>query len=146
MFLSVALIPALVKRRRETVKSVGKITKTMKTVASSKQPVAQELAFRLSPFFLTLHKAFESIRTPPLESADKKVVTLLLTTVKGLCGSTNNNMTRSLLKTDLSNQTIVIWGDKGCGALENSKYVAHPTTPSWRSHHCHTLSYSLLFL
>jgi F-type H+-transporting ATPase subunit gamma len=121
-----------VKRRRATVRTVGKITKTMKTVASSKMPIAQAKAASISPFFLTLNKALEAIGKKPEADKDVKVLTLAVCTDKGLCGSTNNNMTRSLIKEDLSANTIIIWGDKGCGAFENSiykrnvKWSAHP--------------------
>jgi F-type H+-transporting ATPase subunit gamma len=119
------------KRRRATVRTVGKITKTMKTVASSKMPIAQAKATATSPFFLTLNRAFEVIGKAPTDK-ETKVLTLVVCTDKGLCGSTNNNMTRSLIKEDLSQQTVIIWGDKGCGAFENSiykrlvKWSAHP--------------------
>jgi len=121
-----------VKRRRATVKTVGKITKTMKTVASSKMPIVQAKAAATSPFFVTLNKALEAIGKPLETDKELKMLTLVVCTDKGLCGSTNNNLTRSLIKTDLSNNTIIIWGDKGCGAFENSiykknvKWSAHP--------------------
>jgi len=117
------------KRRRATVRTVGKITKTMKTVASSKMPIAQAKANAVSPFFNSINKVFESLGKAP---ADAKVLTVVVCTDKGLCGSTNNNMTRMLIKEDLSNHTIIVWGDKGCGAFENSayrlnvKWSAHP--------------------
>jgi len=120
-----------VKRRRSTVRTVGKITKTMKTVASSKMPIAQAKANATAPFFTSLNKVFEFVGKPA-EGADTKVLTLALCTDKGLCGSTNNNMTRGLIKEGLAGQTIIVWGDKGCGAFENSlykqqvKWSAHP--------------------
>lgn len=79
-----------------------------------------------------MHSVFEALAQPPSAEKDLKVATLVICTDKGLCGSTNNNLTRSLIKTDLSKQTIIVWGDKGCGAFENSayrnnvKWSAHP--------------------
>jgi len=40
-----------IKRRAKTVKTIGKITSTMKIVASSKLPAAQAKAKTVSPFF-----------------------------------------------------------------------------------------------
>jgi len=119
-----------VKRRRATVRTVGKITKTMKTVASSKMPFAQAKAQTTAPFFTSMNKALEAIGKAP-DSDTTKVATLVICTDKGLCGSTNNNLTRSLIKTDLSQQQVIIWGDKGCGAFENSKYKTHV---KWSAH------------
>lgn len=104
----------------------------MKTVASSKMPIYQAKAEQASPFFLTMNEAFKSLGQPPATGKDLKLLTLVICTDKGLCGSTNNNLTRSLIKSDMSAQSIVIWGDKGCGAFENSQYrqnvrwSAHP--------------------
>jgi F-type H+-transporting ATPase subunit gamma len=104
----------------------------MKTVASSKMPIAQAKANATTPFFSSMNKLFDPLGKLPTDLKDTKVLTLVVCTDKGLCGSTNNNMTRSLIKEDLSNQTIIIWGDKGCGAFENSvykrnvKWSAHP--------------------
>jgi len=103
----------------------------MKIVASSKLPAAQAKAKTVSPFFTSLRKTFGS--SPLQPKPDSKILMLVICTDKGLCGSTNNAMNRTLLKEDLSNTEIVIWGDKGCGAFERSKYKnnilfsAHPS-------------------
>jgi len=116
-----------IKRRRQTVRTVGKITKTMKTVASSKMPIASAKAAAVSPFFQTMYKPLEVLMKAP--EKDAKVLTLVVCTDKGLCGSTNNNMTRQLIKENL--QQVVIWGDKGCGAFEASK---HKLNVKWSAH------------
>jgi len=101
----------------------------MKVVASSKLTAAQAKAKSVSPFFLSLQKTFSQLKPQP----DSKILMLVICTDKGLCGSTNNAMNRSLLKEDHSNASIVIWGDKGCGAFERSKFKhnvlfsAHPS-------------------
>jgi len=118
-----------IKRRLKTVKTIGKITNTMKVVASSKLAQAQAKAKSVSPFFTSLQKAFGQLQRKP----DSKILMLVICTDKGLCGSTNNAMNRSLLKEDLTNTDIIIWGDKGCGAFERSKFKnnvlfsAHPS-------------------
>uniref|UniRef100_A0A6B2LBL3 F-ATPase gamma subunit n=1 Tax=Arcella intermedia TaxID=1963864 RepID=A0A6B2LBL3_9EUKA len=119
-----------VKRRRKTVATIGKLTKTMSVVAASKMVPAQQKAAAISPFFTTMNKTFKDLTTEPKDG--EKVLTLVISTDKGLCGSTNNGLTRFLLKQDLSSHSIVVWGDKGCGAFERSLYKnnvifsAHP--------------------
>jgi F-type H+-transporting ATPase subunit gamma len=105
-----------IKRRAKTVKTIGKITGTMKVVASSKLTAAQAKAKSVSPFFVSLKKAFEKVKPTPTS----KILMLVICTDKGLCGATNNALTRNLLKEDLSNTSVVLWGDKGCGAFERS--------------------------
>lgn len=118
----------MIKRRRKTVATIGKLTKTMSVVAASKMAAAQQKAASVSPFFTTMAKAFDT--TEP--KVTDKVLTVVISTDKGLCGSTNNGLTRTLLKQDLSSQPIVVWGDKGCGAFERSPFKlnvafsAHP--------------------
>jgi len=121
-----------VKRRRKTVTTIGKLTKTMSVIAASKMIAAQQRAAAVSPFFTSMAKTFESVTGEP--KAGEKVLTLVISTDKGLCGSTNNGLSRALLKQDLGAHGLVIWGDKGCGAFERSVYKnqvafsAHPNT------------------
>jgi len=123
-----------IKRRRKTVATIGKLTKTMSVVAASKMIPAQQKAAAVSSFFLTMQKTFEAMTEEP--RPEESVLTLVISTDKGLCGATNNGLTRALLKQDLSKHQIVIWGDKGCGAFERSVYrdqiafSAHPNQKS----------------
>jgi len=113
----------ILKRRRATVKQIGKITGTMKVVASSKLPGAQAKAARVSPFFESLEDTVEELVTKLREDPEKSVLTVVVYTDKGLCGSTNNQITRMLEKESLDNQKIVLWGEKGTPALEKSKHA-----------------------
>jgi len=112
-----------VKRRRKTVVSIGKLTKTMSVVAASKMAPSQQKAAAVTPFYRTMTKIFGDTNYEPKEG--EKVLTLVISTDKGLCGSTNNGLTRALLKQNLDTHLIVIWGDKGCGAFERSKFNAN---------------------
>jgi len=120
----------IIKRRRKTVATIGKLTKTMSVVAASKMVGAQQKAAAISPFFTTMQRPFGQMLDEP--KPDESVLTLVISTDKGLCGSTNNGLTRTLLKQDLSKHSIVVWGDKGCGAFERSNFKenvafsAHP--------------------
>jgi len=118
-----------IKRRRKTVATIGKLTKTMSVVAASRMASAQTRAAAVAPFYNSMIRPFESLSKP---KEGEKVLTLIISTDKGLCGSTNNGLSRALLKQDMSAHTIVVWGDKGCGAIERSKFKenvpfsAHP--------------------
>jgi len=102
----------------------------MSVVAASKMIPAQQKAASISPFFTTLQKPLGSLCDEP--RADESVLTIVISTDKGLCGATNNGLSRALLKQDMSKGSIVIWGDKGCGAFERSlfkenvAFSAHP--------------------
>eukprot|EP01128_Nolandella_sp_AFSM9_P000417 TRINITY_DN10579_c0_g1_i1.p1 TRINITY_DN10579_c0_g1~~TRINITY_DN10579_c0_g1_i1.p1 ORF type:complete len:324 (+),score=99.55 TRINITY_DN10579_c0_g1_i1:52-972(+) len=120
------------KRRRDTVTTVGKITATMKVVASSRLPAAQAKAEAVSPVFRGMKKVFEPLVETLRASEDTKTLLIVVCTDKGLCGSTNNGLTRMLLKEDLSKNQIIVWGEKGGPAFENSPFneqvifSAHP--------------------
>jgi F-type H+-transporting ATPase subunit gamma len=120
----------VIKRRRKTVATIGKLTKTMSVVAASKMIPAQQKAAAISPFFTSMTKPFGALLDEP--KPDENVLTLVISTDKGLCGATNNGLSRALLKQDLSKHSIVVWGDKGCGAFERSLFKenvyfsAHP--------------------
>lgn len=138
-FAGAAALKAL-KRRRQTVVQIGKLTNTMKVVASSKLPAAQIRAEQSSPFFTTMNKGFEgldeSVRAP-----GQKVLTIIIYTDKGLCGATNNAISRMLMKEELDNTSVIIFGEKGCGAFANGRHrnkVAFSAHPSLKA----TLSYT----
>jgi len=116
------------------VNTIGKLTKTMSVVAASKMIPTQQKAAAVSPFYRTMVKTFEAFTEEP--KTGEKVLTVVISTDKGLCGSTNNGLTRALLKQNLSAHSIVVWGDKGCGAFERSlfkenvTFSAHPNQKS----------------
>eukprot|EP01127_Copromyxa_protea_P009278 TRINITY_DN216_c0_g1_i1.p1 TRINITY_DN216_c0_g1~~TRINITY_DN216_c0_g1_i1.p1 ORF type:complete len:317 (+),score=96.46 TRINITY_DN216_c0_g1_i1:34-984(+) len=122
------------KHRGATVRQIGKITGTMKVVASSKLPSAQAKAQSVSPFFESMENGlFDSMMTKlKAESDNKSVLTIIIYTDKGLCGSTNNTISRMLDKESMSNQKIIVWGEKGASSFEKSKHAskvifsAHP--------------------
>jgi ATP synthase F1 gamma subunit len=115
----------ILKRRTATVKQIGKITGTMKVVASSKLPGALVKASRVSPFYESMESGFSHMIAKLREDADNKsVLTIIIYTDKGLCGSTNNQISRMLDKESMSNQKVVVWGEKGASAFEKSKHSA----------------------
>jgi len=122
------------KRRAQLVSQIGKITGTMKVVASSKLPGAQAKSASISPFYESMLGGFAPLIEKIKENNDDGdgVISVIVYTDKGLCGSTNNAISRLLAKQDLSGQKFVIWGEKGVAAFEKSKarnsvlFSAHP--------------------
>jgi len=125
----------ILKRRRNTVVQIGKITTTLKTVASSKLPAANDKAEKARPFFTALNKGFETVESSLSHetASSQKVLAIVIYTDKGLCGSTNNAISRMLMKEDLGNTDVVVFGEKGCGAFTNGRhkhkvaFSAHPS-------------------
>jgi len=123
----------ILKRRRNTVVQIGKITNTLKTVASSKLPSATLKAESARPFFTSLNKGFETLEGNMGDPKTQKVLAVVIYTDKGLCGATNNAISRMLMKEELDNTSVVIFGEKGCGAFTNGRhklkvsFSAHPS-------------------
>jgi len=122
----------ILKRRRATVKQIGKITGTMKVVASSRLPGALAKAARVAPFFESMEDSIGDLVTKLREDSEREILTVVIYTDKGLCGSTNNQISRMLDKETLNKQKVVVWGEKGTSAFEKSKHAskvlfsAHP--------------------
>jgi len=104
----------------------------MKVVAQSKLIPAQEKARAVKPFFSSLDALFSPIVQKILDNPDAEVCALLIYTDRGLCGPCNNGITRMLEKENLGSTEIVLWGEKGSAAFQNSKlnkrvvFSAHP--------------------
>jgi len=127
----------ILKRRQKTVQQIGKITGTLKVVAQSRLGPAQERADKVAPFFLSMDKLFKPVTEKIKEnSSDLNIVTIVVYTDRGLCGPCNNGINRMLDKESLSNQTVVIWGEKGSAGFDKSKHKgkvvvsAHPNLKS----------------
>ncbi len=113
-----------IKLRMKAVTNIGKITKAMKMVASSKRR-ADLLRLENGKNFGVgvLPTVFEndnyskrlSSKTEP-----SKILIIPITTDKGLCGGINSNLIRSLrdiVNVDRSKFNIICIGDKGSQAL-----------------------------
>jgi len=114
----------ILKRRRATVVQIGKITNTMKVVAASKLGPANEKAEKTKAFFHTLHKGFEPLKSEEEdENVERNTLLIVIYTDKGLCGPTNNAISRMLMKEDLSASTVIVFGEKGCGAFSQGRWA-----------------------
>jgi len=112
--------------RMKAVKAIGKITKTMKVVASSKMQMAQDAADQSFAFFDTMRKFFEPLEKK-LKNRNKdsttrpKVLTLLVTSNRGLCGAINSQIVRSILAEPfITEEQFVIFGEKGTKTIQNN--------------------------
>lgn len=95
-----------IKRRIDTVKSTKKITSAMKLVAGAKLRRATQAATQARPYQDKLSSVLtrvgalaEGSEEPLLQVRDevKKVLLVVLTTDRGLCGGFNNNLLRKSL-------------------------------------------------
>lgn len=97
-----------IRRRIRSVKSTQQITKAMKMVAASKLRRSQERVVAARPYAATLGATLASVtgRIPPREDGapahpllsrrpERKVVLVVVTGDKGLCGAFNTNVNRA---------------------------------------------------
>jgi len=112
--------------RLKAVRAIGKITKTMKVVASSKMQQAQDSADQSFAFFDSMRKFFLPIEKKISEkkkdtTTRPKILTILVTTNRGLCGAINSQIVRSIINEPfITEEQIMILGEKGVKSLQNS--------------------------
>jgi len=121
------------RRRIRSVRSTQQITRAMKFVAASKLRRAQEAVFAARPYARqmqdVLASAMARIESPqhPLlaRRPEERVVVLLVTGDKGLCGTFNANVIRRAVEFGREHQQesfeVVAAGKKGCDALRKRK-------------------------
>jgi len=96
-----------IRRRIRSVKNTQQITKAMKMVAAAKLRRAQERMYAARPYAAALREVLTSVatRVESLEHAllhareEHKVLLLIVTADKGLCGAFNSNVIRAALNT-----------------------------------------------
>jgi F-type H+-transporting ATPase subunit gamma len=98
-----------IRRRIRSVKNTQQITKAMKMVAAAKLRRAQDRMFAARPYAAALREVLSSVATrvaaeeiamhPLLQAreAERKVLLLIVTADKGLCGAFNSNIIRAAL-------------------------------------------------
>src|SRR5881227_3584639 len=93
-----------IRRRIRSVKNTQQITKAMKMVAAAKLRRAQERMFAARPYSAALREVLTSVATRvetsehPLLKAheqENKVLLVIVTADKGLCGAFNSNVIRA---------------------------------------------------
>lgn len=113
-----------VKIRMKAVGSIGKITKAMKMVASSKMRSDIARLVNGKNFGVGVADAiFENdanVKKRMSDAAAKKVLLVPITSDRGLCGGINSNIIRDIrgpLAEERSKYSIICIGDKGAQAL-----------------------------
>ncbi len=92
-----------IRRRIRSVKNTQQITRAMKTVSAAKLRRAQERVFAARPYanelkavLADLSARIENLRHPLLElRPEKRILLVLVTADRGLCGAFNTNISRS---------------------------------------------------
>jgi F-type H+-transporting ATPase subunit gamma len=101
-------MPALIdiRRRIRSVKNTQQITKAMKMVSAAKLRRAQEAMFAARPYARKMMEVLNSLAsrahpdTHPLlqERGDARILMVIVTADKGLCGGFNTNIIRSAVR------------------------------------------------
>jgi len=106
-----------IRRRIRSTKNISQITKAMQMVSASKMRKAQDAALATRPFIEKLRsilgrvagagavgKKHELTEVRP----EKKVLVILISTTKGLCGGLNVNLHRGFINFVLENPTATV--------------------------------------
>ncbi|KAG0227962.1 atp3 gamma subunit of the F1 sector of mitochondrial F1F0 ATP synthase [Actinomortierella wolfii] len=100
--------------RLNAIKSTGKVTKSMKMIASSKVPKAQKAMETARVYGSSSARIFENTKTAPAEgSQDVYIVT---SSDRGLCGGIHSSVAkaarRQLETAPAASQQVIVLGDK----------------------------------
>ena len=114
-----------IRRRIKSVKNTSQITKAMEMVSASKMRKAQQAATAGRPYSELLNRVLVSLRDrvdavahPLLAVREvKKILVLLVTSDKGLCGALNTNVLREASFLDKDTTDFVAVGRKGASFL-----------------------------
>jgi len=110
------------KMRMKSIKAIGKVTTTMKVIASSKMTITQDAADQASNHFLSIREPFKPIEKILASTLDdnSKVATVIVMSNKGLCGALNSTITRTLIaEPNIEKEIPIMIGEKAKRAAEN---------------------------
>jgi ATP synthase F1 gamma subunit len=102
--------------RRGTVKTIEKITGTMKLVAQAQLLGTTKKARESSHFFLNIKAMLDKFpQGTPAEGANDNVLSMVITSNRGLCGSLNSQLLRDLVRMPevKADTKFLVLGDKG---------------------------------
>ncbi len=129
-----------IKRRIGSVKNTQQITRAMKLVAAAKLRRAQEAVTKARPFADKVYQVMESLslRVDPdahpllkQRAEVKKILILVMSGDKGLCGPFNSNVFKESLKLIDENKeqeiSLVIVGKKGLDFFKRRPYTIEKT-------------------
>jgi len=114
----------LIRRRIKSAANIAQITSAMEMVAASKMKKAQEIAQRGKPYSDKIYQIVRELisgiekNKHPLLSNGKssgRILVILISTNKGLCGSLNTNLFRSVVNwfSQVKEIDVVSLGQKG---------------------------------
>jgi len=132
-----------VKQRIKSVKSTQQITKAMKLVAASKLRKAQEAILRARPYAVKLMDVMNHLAArcnhdihPLLENrVGKKILLLVVTADRGLCGAFNTNivkMANQIIESNPGNEfSLILAGKKGADYFQSRPYKIQEKLIGW---------------
>jgi F-type H+-transporting ATPase subunit gamma len=113
---------AAVRGRMRSVKSIAKITKSMKTVASAKKRVVERNLKQARGAIKGTEAIFTSFAPQGDLPAGKKHLMVAFTSDRGLCGGVNSSIGRAIRKLskswDANANDLMVLGDKGVAAMK----------------------------
>src|SRR3989344_5161312 len=122
----------LVKRRIKSAQNISQITRAMEMVAASKMKKAQERAIMGKPYAEKIYlavsllaKRIEKTSHPLLSAGNSqgKILIVLISTNKGLCGGLNTNLFKAMNNWWKEQESIdfISLGKKGAGFVARSR-------------------------
>lgn len=122
----------IIKRRIKSSDNISQITKAMEMVAASKMKKAQDKALQGKPYAEKIYQAVVELsshidkKQHPLlakGNPEGKIMLVIISTNKGLCGGLNTNLFRSINKwwVNEKNMDYVSIGNKGKNYVSGSK-------------------------
>lgn len=132
-----------IKRRIRSVKNTQQITKAMKLVSASKLRKAQERILSVRPYALKLMdvlrhlaaRAGEDLHPLLNKREGNKIVLLVITSDKGLCGAFNSSILRKTMQIVRENEgkeiSFIVAGRKGRDFLRNRKFKILNEYSNW---------------
>ncbi|KAF9416772.1 atp3 gamma subunit of the F1 sector of mitochondrial F1F0 ATP synthase, partial [Podila epigama] len=105
-----------IQLRLNAIKNIGKITKSMKMIASTKVSKAQRAMESARAYGAASSNIYQNAKTAPLEGEEK--VYIVSSSDRGLCGGIHSSVakaTRKLMAEDSVQSKIIVLGDKAKG-------------------------------
>lgn len=101
--------------RRQVVKTIEKITGTMKLVAQAQLLGTTRKAKETSTFFLNVQQMMQKFPLPNVEEGKQKTITAVISSNRGLCGSLNSQLVRDVIRMPETqgDAEFFVFGDKG---------------------------------
>ncbi|KAK6067015.1 ATP synthase subunit gamma, mitochondrial [Seiridium cupressi] len=112
-----------IEGRLKSIRNIEKITTTMKIVASTKLTRAQRAMNDAAKYGQTSGEVFESAETKALEGEGKKVLYVVCSSDKGLCGGVHSGLSRYIRRTLGPNKPaadLVLIGEKARSQLSRT--------------------------